>query len=161
MDIFDFAMQMEKDGEAYYRELAQKCGDKGLARIFTMLADEEVKHYRIFSRMKKGKVEVPPTTILSDVKNIFAQMKEKGEQLAVSADQIALYRKAQEIEKKSEDFYGEKAAEVREPGQKESFLKIADEEKKHFLILEGIIEFVQRPQRWLEDAEWSNIGREY
>jgi len=161
MDIFDFAMQMEKDGEAYYRELAHKCGDKGLARIFMLLADEEVKHYGIFSRMKKGKVEVPPTTILSDVKNIFAKMKETGEALVARADQIALYRKAQEIEKKSEDFYREKATEVQEPSQKESLLKIADEEKSHFMILEGVIEFVQRPKNWLEDAEWSNIGREY
>jgi rubrerythrin len=161
MDIFDFAMQMEKDGEAYYRELAQKSADKGLARIFTMLADEEVRHYGIFSRMKAGRVEVPPTSVLTNVKNIFVEMKEKGEPFGVNAGLISSYRKAQEIEKKSEDFYREKAAEVKEPSQKENLLKIADEEKTHFLILDGIIEFVQRPKNWLEDAEWSNIGKEY
>jgi rubrerythrin len=161
MDMFDFAMQMEKDGEAYYRELAQKSADKGLARIFTMLADEEVRHYGIFSRMKTGQVMVPPTSILANVKNIFVEMKEKGEPFGVSANEISAYRKAQDIEKKTEDFYREKAAEVKESSQKENFLRIADEERNHFLILDGIIEFVQRPKTWLENAEWSNIGKKY
>lgn len=29
MDIYEYAMQMEKDGENYYRELAQKAPNKG------------------------------------------------------------------------------------------------------------------------------------
>jgi rubrerythrin len=41
MDIYTFAMQMEKDGEEYYRELGTKCKNEGLTKIFTMLADEE------------------------------------------------------------------------------------------------------------------------
>jgi rubrerythrin len=161
MDIFDFAMQMEKDGEAYYRELAKKCGDKGLAKIFIMLADEEVRHYGIFSRMKTGKAEVPTTSVLDNVKNIFAEMKGKGQTFHFGAEQVGYYRKAQEIEKKSEDFYREKSKEVSNKSQKEALMKIALEERHHFLILDGIIEFVQRPQTWLEDAEWSNLGKEY
>ncbi|MFH1613968.1 MAG: ferritin family protein [Planctomycetota bacterium] len=44
VDIFDYALQMEKDGESFYREIAQKTSNKGLQAILTMLADEEVKH---------------------------------------------------------------------------------------------------------------------
>ncbi|HEW78498.1 MAG TPA: rubrerythrin, partial [Phycisphaerales bacterium] len=40
MDIFKYAMQMEKDGEDYYRQLAQQTSNKGLQTILTMLADE-------------------------------------------------------------------------------------------------------------------------
>ena len=161
MNIFDYAMKMEKDGEAYYRELAKKSSDKGLARIFTLLADEEVRHFDIFLRMKTGKAKVLDTPILANVKNIFEEMTQKGDSFDFDADQVDSYRKAQEIEKKSEDFYREKAEEVKDESQKENLLKIADEEKHHFLILEGIIDFIRRPQQWLEDAEWSNIGREY
>lgn len=66
-------------------------------------------------------------------------------------------KKAQEIEKKSQIFYLEKADEVNNPSQKEIFLKIADEEKKHYFILENILDFVSRPQNWLENAEWYHL----
>lgn len=47
MDIYEFAMQMEKEGEDYYRALAKDSASPGLVKIFTMLADEEVKHFKV------------------------------------------------------------------------------------------------------------------
>jgi len=47
MNIFEYAMQMEKDGEDYYRQLAQQTVNKGMRTILAMLADEEVKHYNV------------------------------------------------------------------------------------------------------------------
>ncbi|GAH41605.1 unnamed protein product [marine sediment metagenome] len=52
MNIFEYAMKMEKDGEEYYRQLAQQTTNKGLQTILTMLADEEVKHYNAISAIK-------------------------------------------------------------------------------------------------------------
>ena len=153
MDIFEYAMQMEKDGEDYYRELAKKAGNKGIKTIFTMLADEEVKHYDIISEMKTTKPELAETKILTKVKNVFEQLKDSGEKFDFDDGQAELYKKAQDIEKKSQDFYLEKADEVEQEYQKEIFLKLAEEEKKHFFILENIIEFVSRPETWLENAE--------
>jgi len=154
MDIFDFAMKMEKDGEDFYRELAVKTPNKGLKNIFTMLANAEVVHYQIFHRMKeREKVTVAPAQILSGVKNVFEEMKEKRDD-RVDVNQIEWYRKAQEIEKSSKDFYLKQAGAVQDREQKEIFLKIAGEEEKHFRILEQIIDFVSRPQSWLENAEW-------
>lgn len=154
MDIFDFAMKMEKDGENFYRELAARTANKGLKNIFTMLANAEVVHYQIFHRLKeKENVTVAPAQILSGVKNVFEEMKEKHDD-RVDVNQIEWYRKAQEIEKSSKDFYLKQAEAVQDRGQKEIFLKVADEEEKHFRILEQIIDFVSRPQSWLENAEW-------
>lgn len=155
MDIYEYAMQMEKDGENYYRELAGKVDNTGLKRIFTKLADAEVIHYHIFLRMKKNeKVLVTDTPILTNVKNIFMKMKEEKEITGINTSQIELYKKAQEIEKKSQEFYREKAREVEDLSQKEVFSKVAEEEKKHFFILENIIVFVSRAENWLENAEW-------
>ncbi|MCR4293397.1 MAG: ferritin family protein [Candidatus Kuenenia sp.] len=158
MDIYEYAMQMEKDGETYYRELVEKVDNKGLKKIFTMLADAEVIHYNLFLKVKKNSViHMTDTPILSNVKNIFAKMKEEKDTFGVTASQVALYKKAQDIEKKSQVFYLEKADEVNIPSQREIFLKIAEEEKKHYLILENIINFVSRPQTWLENAEWYHL----
>lgn len=71
--------------------------------------------------------------------------------------EIELYKKAQVIEKTTETFYLEKAAIVTDECQKHIFHKVADEEKKHYLTLENIIEFVSRPAQWLENAEWYHL----
>src|SRR5574341_791474 len=158
MDIYEYAMQMEKDGENYYRVLTEQVGNWGLKRILTMLADAEVIHYNILLKMKKNeKIGMTDTPILTGVKNIFIKMKEEKEIAGINISQVELYKKAQQIEEKSQNFYLDKAGEVEDLLQKEIFLKIAEEEKKHFFILERVIDFVSRPQHWLENAEWYHL----
>jgi len=156
MNIYDYAMQMEKDSEYYYRQLAGNCDDTGLKTILNMLADEEVKHYHILDKMKSEKPEMPPSEVLAKAKNIFAGMK-KVVALSCATSQIDLYKKAQELEKKAEEFYRQKAGEEQGQVQKELLLKIAQEESRHYLLLENIIQFVSRPQEWLENAEWHHL----
>jgi len=157
MTIFEYALQMEKDGETYYRKLVQQTTNKGIQTILTMLADEEVKHYNAIKKMQTSIPEMEETTILTDAKNIFVQIKESGECFDFDVGESELYKKARDIEQASRKFYLEKTNEV-EPGrQKELFLQLAEEEKKHYFLLENIIEFISRPQHWLEDAEFYHL----
>ena len=158
MNIYDYAMQLEKDGENYYREAASRSTHRGLGRILTMLADAEVIHYDAFSKMKEHKSwQLSDTTILKDVKNIFVKMREEGDLESIGVSEIELYTKAQAIEKMTEDFYLEKATHVEDPTERETFLQVAGEENKHYFILQQIIDFVSRPDQWLEDAEWYHL----
>ena len=79
MNIYKYAMKMEKDSENYYRELANKTGDVGLRNILKMLADDEVKHYNIIQQMMKTDItaELAETNILENAKNIFIKIKGK------------------------------------------------------------------------------------
>ncbi len=157
MNIFDFAMEKEKFSEEYYRQLAVKSSDKGLETIFNMLADEEARHYKIVSDMKEDVApDLAETAVLSDAKNVFEQMRESAQSFNFNISEVALYRKALKIEEQSRDFYIEKANEVAE-AQKAIFLELADEEKKHYFLLENIIDFVSRPQTWLENAEFYHL----
>jgi hypothetical protein len=144
-------------GWNYYRQLAQQTANKGLKTILTMLADEEVKHYYTIEAMKTTKHRMAETTILTEAKNIFVQIKESDEKFDFDIKQSELYRKAQDIEQKSMDFYLGKANEVGGQYQKEIFLRLAEEEKKHYFLLENIIEFVSRPEQWLENAEFFHL----
>ncbi len=157
MNIFEYAMQMEKDGENYYRQLAWQTANKGLQTILTMLADEEVKHYNAIEKMQTTEPLMAEATILTDARNIFVQIKESGESFDFDIKQTDLYRKAQDIEKESQDFYTEKADEATEEYQRELFLKLADEERKHYFLLDNIIEFVSKPEYWLENAEFFHL----
>ncbi len=157
MNIFEFAMEKEKYSEDYYRRLAKRTNNKGLETIFNMLADEEAKHYKIVSDMKEDVApDLADTTVLSDAKNVFTKMRKSAQKFSFDISQTELYKKAQDIEKQSQNFYLEKAKEAEET-QKEIFLSLAEEEKKHYFLLENIIDFVSRPQTWLENAEWHHL----
>jgi rubrerythrin len=157
MDILEFALQMEKDGEDYYRRAAQRVHDKGLKTILSMLADDEVKHYQTVQKMKAEKPRPTQTKILSNAKNIFVRMEEQNEALDFKVGQIDLYKKAQEIERKSEQFYKDNAGKLEDDYQKELFLALAQEEAKHYFLLGNIIEFVSRPLAWVENAEFNHL----
>lgn len=161
MNIFDYAMQIEKEGEELYTQFSKNAPNEGMTKIFTDLAVQERKHYEIFMKMKlSNDVEINNTPIWDNVKSIFAEWKSNKNKFDFDITQADLYRKALDIEKKSIDFYTEKSKEVKDVKQKQLFLKIADEEKKHYKIMENIIEFITMPDRWFEDAEF-NIGEEF
>ena len=156
MNIYEFAMQMEQDGERFYRNLASQSTHSGVTRIMTMLADDEVKHYNIVKALAdKTSPTMAKTTILDDAKNVFAGIKDSA--FDFDGMQIDLYRQAQEIEQRSQDFYTEKAELVTDPVATKILLQIADEERRHYFLLDHIIEFMNRPYSWVEDAEFTNL----
>jgi len=158
MDIFEYALQMEKDGERFYREIAERAGSTRIRAVVTMLADEEVKHYKAIKRMKQGRYgEMAETHILDDARNVFVQMRDKADELAADQKQTELYKKAQQIEMRSQQFYQEKAGQVDRDDQRRLFEQLAAEEAKHYFLLENLVDFVSRPEQWLENAEWHHL----
>jgi rubrerythrin len=158
MELFDFAIQMEMDGERYYRDIAAKSLHKGIISILTGLADQEVKHRKFLEKMQTGKKgKWKEEDIFLGTKNIFMEMKEMKESFVFDKDEIDLYKKALEIEEKSKKFYLEKAKEVQDQKQKDLLLKIAEEENRHYFLVENLIDFMSKPKTWLENAEWVHL----
>jgi rubrerythrin len=159
MNIYKYAMKMEKDSENYYSELANKTDDVGLQNILKMLANDEVKHYNIIEKMMKTDVnaELAETDILKNAKNIFVKIKGKNLVFDFGLLQVDFYRKAQEFEEKSYKFYLEMSDKVKIESQRKIFLKLAEEEKKHMFLLENLVEFVSRPETWIENAEFNHL----
>jgi rubrerythrin len=159
MDIFDFAMTMEREGEQFYRQLSREAEEEGLKTIFSMLADAEVKHYNTLRVLKQGE-ENPLMTedaVLNGARNVFQQMKDSGKTFQFKASQPDIYRRALDIEKKSVEFYKEKAEATEETGHQRIFDQLVREEQKHQRLIENLIELVTRPQTWLENAEWFHL----
>ncbi len=157
MELFDFAIQMEKDGEAYYRQLSHRTANTGLRTILTVLADEEVKHQQLFQQLKESKGALQASQVLTRTKNIFVQMKESGEVISDETSHIGLYEKAQDLEKQAQAFYLEKSNEAESDHVRDVLVLLAREEQAHYFILDNIIDFLSRPQTWLEDAEFTSF----
>jgi len=156
--VLEFAMQTEKDGEQYYRDLGAKCDDQGLATILRLLADAEVSHYKVLKDMAEGLPPIlPDTTLVSDIKNVFVQMKEEGKPFNFDISHVDMYKKAQDHEKKSEEFYRQRAEAAEDVAEKEILMRLAAEERQHYLILGNMVDFLSRPTTWLENAEWHHL----
>lgn len=157
MNIFDFAIKMELDGEAFYEKLAKNAALPGLRTIFTRLAEDEQKHYDIFLALKGGKknLAMADSTALELSKNVFTALP-KGSEKAVK-DDLDSYRYAMEIEAESFRLYENAAKAEEEEGSKQLLLKIAEEEHKHFQIIENIYSFANAPNQYLAWGEFSNL----
>ena len=141
MNIFQFAMQMEKDGENFYSELSERSDKPGLGQIFNLLAYEEAKHYQIVKKMSEDqeKIFMVEERLFENVKNIFIKIKETEKDLQFDATEAGIYRKALKIEKDSRKFYLDKVNEVQEESKKQLLLRLAEEEEKHEFLMENLI----------------------
>jgi rubrerythrin len=162
MDIYDFALQMEKDGEKYYRELMKASTSTGLKKIFALLADEEIMHYTFIDKLRRKNdfLQLADTPILKNVKNIFIEMKNSKQDWRIeTTKETVAYSKAFDIEEKSKIFYQEKAAETKDEQARFVLNQLAKAEEKHMRIMENIVEFISRPEpgNWLENAEWHHL----
>ena len=157
MDIFNFAIKMEKDGETFYRELAGQVNEEGVKNILNMLADDEVKHAKAIEQIRSRTTEMTDTEILNKAKNVFQRMKDFHEEFDFDHGHETLYRQAMEIEQNSIDFYLDRAEQLEDPRQNALFKQLAVEEKKHYRLLSGLADFVNRPKTWLENAEFYHI----
>ena len=162
MNIFDQAMALEQEGASLYREFAREAPDRGMKHIFSWLADQELKHLHIFQLLRSCKpASVAESPELRDIKDIFDGWKDSDTCIQVKTTQADVYRRALDIEKKSISVYESYANQSADTKQKEIFLKIANEEKRHKWIVENIIEFITKPEVWAENAEFSHLSEDY
>lgn len=161
MDILEFALQMERDGERFYRQLASRTAAPGMKSTLNLLAEDEIKHARVLNGMRSESSPPPwaATTILAQTKNVFQQMNDRDETLVIDADEALLFRQARDLEQKSIDFYLAQAtaAAGAAAASRELFLKLAEEEKRHYFLVEHLLVFISRPKLWLENAEFNHL----
>ena len=159
MNVFDFAMQMERDGKTHYEKLAAGTPIMGLKNIFGMLAADEQKHFETIEAMKSGgkNDSMPGSTALDEARNVFQGLMNDRELLGGLNKDLDGYRYAMKIEADSVKLYEDMAKKENRADTVQLLLKIANEEKKHYNIMENLYDFVLSPQNFLAWGEFSNL----
>ena len=137
-DIFELALQIEKNGESTYRRAQRKTSNPSLADLFGLLADEELKHQRWFTEFK-GRVGTKPVD-----QNLEALGRELFQSIlgekAFSLDEVDLSQVADtrtvvrisaEFEQDTVFFYEMLEPFVEEPQSRDDLRLIIEEEKGH------------------------------
>ncbi len=156
MNISDYAIQMESDGEMFYREQALENKDNTLHVVFISLAKDEERHAKII-KDKEVNIDFPLQENIASIKNVFNNTTEFDFEKS-SPKQIDVYRKALIMEQASIDLYKKLLSESK--GDEEFFKFLIKQEEEHYKLLKEIIKMVNRPSIWVEDAEFG-IREEY
>lgn len=157
-NVFKFALDFEREQKNFYREQGQNSSNDSLKKVFNDLADEEEKHVQIVKKLAEDeKVEHVESDILPRAKDAFEKIAVNNSSEVVPTEQVDLYKKALEMETNSYNFYQEKAEEVEKIFVQKAFKRLAKEEKKHETIMRNLVELVNRPNTWLDDAEWYHL----
>lgn len=145
MDIFKFAMKMEQEGKKYYEVLVEKTNNQGLKNIFMMLAKDEDNHCKIVENLKEKYNNIVKSESLKKANTIFTEMLKSDENYTEDISQIEAYKHACHLEDESIRLYEQEFNKATTEKEKEVFKMLIQEEKKHKLILENVIEFVSQP----------------
>ncbi len=149
MEGLSFAINMEVEGEAYYREQAQKNRGNALEHVFSDLADEESRHAALLRECER---EQPFTGGEDFSSNVFDGLSDFKLDVIAQPGQIEAYRLALDMEKKSIELYERLLNEA--GGHSELYEFLIGQEKEHYRVLEEIIRLLSRSEQWVESAEF-------
>lgn len=155
MNSIEFAINMELDGEKYYREQAEFNKDNSLNAVFLLLAEDEKGHANLLkNELKKITYELSDNETLANVNNVFKDKGDFKNHFEEIPNQLDVYRMALQMEKDSIELYEKFFKESTDEQTKELFGYLVKQEENHFKIFDNLITLVERPEEWVEDAEF-------
>ena len=158
------AIILEINGRKFFNHAAEVTHHPKGKKMFQHLAEEEVKHLEIFSKMfneilggSDWKKELIPDDVSGEAP-LVEKLKESMKNEEGKGDVEAL-RIGMELERNAITFFQEAAAATDDPVAKKIFLEISEEEKFHFDLLQAQYDSVTGSGFWLGSAEFQMDGK--
>lgn len=158
------AIVLEINGRKFFNHAAEVTHHPKGKKMFLHLAEEEVKHLEIFSKMfdeilgaSEWKKELIPGDVTGEaplVKKLKESLRHEERKGDVEALRIGM-----ELESGAITFFQEAAASTDDPVAKKIFLKISEEEKFHYDLLQAQYDSVTGSGFWLGSAEFQMDGK--
>lgn len=154
MSMLDFAIQMELDGERYYREQAEKNQGNALGPVFKVLADAEAKHADLLQNRIADYAGAASESNAAEGRNVFAGLGDFKADAIKVPDQMDVYIVAMEMEQKSIDLYQRMLQEATESKNQQLLMRLIEEEQRHYAMFEELVGMLKQPKDWVESAEF-------
>lgn len=155
MNILEFAINMELEGERYYTEQAEKNKGNNLYSVFSSLADDERTHADILQK-KLGHLsyKMEENKTLVNLKNVFKDAEHFKSDIKEIPNQLDFYKMALGKEKESIDLYKRLLSET--TGEEDSVFYnfLISQEEEHYEIIDGLIALLECAESWVESAEF-------
>ena len=154
MNLYDYAIKMELDGEQYYLQQAEGNREHAISRVFTMLAGVERKHARLLQKRAEGASVDAELAVMADDRNVFTELESFKADATSIPRQLDVYEKALAIEQKSVVQYEKLLDTAVEEADKVLLRFLIEQERQHYDLFENLLVLVRRPEEWVENAEF-------
>jgi rubrerythrin len=159
MNVFDFAMEIERSGRNFYRNVAEKTGTAGVRTIFSMMAEDEQKLLERFRAMKATarSTTMQDSSVLESAASLLQGILNEREALQIT-DDLEAYHHVMGVEAAICRLYEEAAEREPNPEVQGLLRRIAAEERRELESLQRLFDFVNAPNEFLAWGEFSNLN---
>jgi rubrerythrin len=155
-DAIGTAIQMEKEGHAFYKKCAEQTKSDLGARIFESIAGDELVHLMTFHKMFEDQIgneeleAVEKTGKKYETPPVFPKDLEAVEGSNADVDELAALEIAMKSEQDAIDFYGKMRDETEDENVKKIIDLIIGQEKSHYLILSEELSYMNTMGDWYD-----------
>ena len=155
-DAIKTAIQMEKDGYAFYKKASSQTSSDMGKEIFESLANDEQLHLEVFQKLFEDKIE---KTEWDDLVNsskkyteidVFPKDLKQIEGANPDANELDAIHIAMDSEKNAIDYYGKIKEKINEEEIKKIINEIIEQEKNHYSILQEEFDHLSKTGYWFE-----------
>jgi len=148
------AIQMEKDGIAFYTKASRKTQNAFGQRMFQSLVEDEKVHLKLLDEILAGQKPVKPkrpagpgfrTRASSIFREVTGNVKKK---LDSNPSDVEAVKIAMDMEDRGFKHYDLHAKTAADPARKALFARLAREESDHWTILEDTHLYLTDPTTW-------------
>ena len=159
MDFLSNAMELEKKTIAAFRTLSSRCAShEKVHAILEMLIKDHAQHLKTLSRAQDQDIfALDDLDVFKDIRGQLEQIRSNKDTFSCDVDQLSLYREARGLVLKKQTLYLQARDAIRNPEGMTYLDRLIQEEHKQMVVLDNIIHMVERPENWLEDAEFSHL----
>ena len=159
-----FAMQLERNGRAFYKKAAAATSDPMGKKVFAQLAREEIDHLRLLETelarlhsagMREGEQSEGDTDLdtATAAAGIFPALRDAW-QIAEGATDADALRVAATSEENAVAFYGRMAQASPEAEARAMYEQLAAMEEEHRKLLEWELDYVLGSGYWCDIAQF-------
>jgi len=156
MEMIKTAIQMEKDGKAFYTKAAAQTSSPVGSLVFMSLAEDEDRHLAVFSKIFESHVSSEEWDLLVASANkyatqpVFPNDPDKASGASPDTDDVDAIQLAMTAEKEAIEYYMAIKKTTDDEDVRKALDMIIDQERNHFLILEGEFEYLSTSGSWHE-----------
>jgi len=172
LQAIEIAMQIEKDGLAFYTEAARQTDDPNGKKMFKSLARDEAAHLRLFEDARQAllergnwlspeevaaispkRLDRPPIFPTGD--EIKATLRPRSGQAEILERELAALQRGLQAEEDSIVFYSQERDKADDPDGKAMYAYLVEQEEGHRIILQGEYDYLNRTGFWFDIQEFN------